>query len=122
MRISDLEFRRVLFRSAVHGQVGRDGMGDEGGAAAGGVPASFAGSVRQAEAAGHAHAGVEVVEVVEHVRDAVADAVVVGGQPLPRNRSEEHTTELPSLMRSSYADLCLKNKRNHHNTPQYKHY
>src|SRR3546814_5730726 len=91
------EYRLLARRAgAVHGQVGRDGMGDEGGAAAGGVPASFAGSVRQAEAAGHAHAGVEVVEVVEHVRDAV--------------RSEEHTSELQSLMRISYAVFCLKKK------------
>src|SRR3546814_4770726 len=27
-----------------------------------------------------------------------------------QGRSEEHTSELPSLMRSSYAVLCLKNK------------
>src|SRR3546814_10679044 len=26
-------------------------------------------------------------------------------------RSEEHTSELQSLMRNSYADLCLKNKK-----------
>src|SRR3546814_5954712 len=28
----------------------------------------------------------------------------------PRNRSEEHTSELQSLMRSSYAVFCLKKK------------
>src|SRR3546814_7471533 len=27
-------------------------------------------------------------------------------------RSEEHTSELQSLMRSSYADFCLKKKKN----------
>src|SRR3546814_5923490 len=27
-------------------------------------------------------------------------------------RSEEHTSELQSLMRTSYADFCLKNKNN----------
>src|SRR3546814_9725695 len=32
---------------------------------------------------------------------------VVGG------RSEEHTSELPSLMRISYAVFCLKKKNNH---------
>src|SRR3546814_3810205 len=35
-------------------------------------------------------------------------------RPLPCNpspRSEEHTSELQSLMRISYADFCLKNKR-----------
>src|SRR3546814_14917021 len=29
----------------------------------------------------------------------------------PDGRSEEHTSELQSLMRSSYAVFCLKNKR-----------
>src|SRR3546814_3060597 len=30
---------------------------------------------------------------------------------LHRHRSEEHTSELPSLMRISYAVFCLKNKK-----------
>src|SRR3546814_1110422 len=30
---------------------------------------------------------------------------------LPPSRSEEHTSELPSLMRISYAVFCLKNKK-----------
>src|SRR3546814_20136087 len=35
-----------------------------------------------------------------------------------RGRSEEHTSELQSLMRISYAVFCLKNKKNtHKNTP-----
>src|SRR3546814_8935746 len=34
----------------------------------------------------------------------------VGGR-LPRRRSEEHTSELQSLMRISYAVFCLKNKK-----------
>src|SRR3546814_9631004 len=34
-------------------------------------------------------------------------------------RSEEHTSELQSLMRISYAVFCL-NKNTHHNTPQQK--
>src|SRR3546814_1968830 len=29
-----------------------------------------------------------------------------------KDRSEEHTSELQSLMRNSYADFCLKNKNN----------
>src|SRR3546814_2632569 len=32
------------------------------------------------------------------------------------DRSEEHTSELQSLMRISYAVFCLKNKRNNTNT------
>src|SRR3546814_10824462 len=42
---------------------------------------------------------------------------------LPAGRSEEHTSELQSLMRISYAVFCLKKKKtikkhnnNHHNT------
>src|SRR3546814_9357060 len=34
-------------------------------------------------------------------------------------RSEEHTSELQSLMRISYAVFCLKNKNKHHNTQHY---
>src|SRR3546814_2784559 len=42
--------------------------------------------------------------------------------PLPpaenlRWRSEEHTSELQSLMRISYAVFCLKKKKTHHNKP-----
>src|SRR3546814_3668511 len=33
------------------------------------------------------------------------------------SRSEEHTSELQSLMRISYAVFCLKKKTNHTNTP-----
>src|SRR3546814_4501012 len=33
------------------------------------------------------------------------------------NRSEEHTSELQSLMRNSYAVLCLKKKTTHHTKP-----
>src|SRR3546814_5520684 len=47
------------------------------------------------------------------------------GAPASWNRSEEHTSELQSLMRNSYAVFCLKkkkkkkhqnNKTNHQNT------
>src|SRR3546814_3052865 len=34
----------------------------------------------------------------------------------PRHRSEEHTSELQSLMRISYAVFCLKNKKTITNT------
>src|SRR3546814_5079768 len=34
-----------------------------------------------------------------------------GGQALQRRRSEEHTSELQSLMRISNAEFCLKNKQ-----------
>src|SRR3546814_4142957 len=34
----------------------------------------------------------------------------------PAGRSEEHTSELQSLMRTSYAVFCLKKKNNEHRT------
>src|SRR3546814_3783936 len=34
----------------------------------------------------------------------------------PGSRSEEHTSELQSLMRTSYAAFCLKKKTTHNNT------
>src|SRR3546814_5015825 len=50
-----------------------------------------------------------------HVR-AVALQVPGGADP----RSEEHTSELQSLMRISYAVFCLKKKKTHNNV-QCKH-
>src|SRR3546814_3209485 len=47
--------------------------------------------------------------------DAAGDMVVarrdVGGERPERIRSEEHTSELQSLMRISYAVFCLKKKQ-----------
>src|SRR3546814_2465130 len=37
-----------------------------------------------------------------------------GRSSSPRRRSEEHTSELQSLMRNSYADFFLKTKNNSH--------
>src|SRR3546814_4920911 len=46
----------------------------------------------------------------------VPGAVVGAGTVLnPRMRSEEHTSELQSLMRISYAVFCLKKKKQHKN-------
>src|SRR3546814_3253463 len=36
-------------------------------------------------------------------------------------RSEEHTSELQSLMRISYAVFCLKKKKNHASQQDYSH-
>src|SRR3546814_2391182 len=41
----------------------------------------------------------------------IHDACCRAKAPLPHNRSEEHTSELQSLMRISYAVFCLKKKR-----------
>src|SRR3546814_4871893 len=75
---------------------------------------------------GVAAAGRAAVEAVEHLELRVVDAVGVvvdvrarderlaafPVQPLHLVRSEEHTSELQSLMRISYAVFCLKKKKN----------
>src|SRR3546814_3694924 len=49
----------------------------------------------------------------DEVARIVADALDAG---LPAERSEEHTSELQSLMRISYAVFCLKKKKKHRTT------
>src|SRR3546814_8873252 len=51
---------------------------------------------------------------------AASGAATASGEPLPNSsgcfdqrRSEEHTSELQSLMRNSYAVFCLQKKKNH---------
>src|SRR3546814_9109639 len=62
------------------------------------------------------HAPVVAHAEGEHAGDVVAGFLVAAGL-----RSEEHTSELQSLMRTSYAVFCLKpkqdNKPNHTRTP-----
>src|SRR3546814_4671854 len=41
----------------------------------------------------------------------IAGAAIGGSDPDRRARSEEHTSELQSLMRISYAVFCLKKKK-----------
>src|SRR3546814_1824332 len=56
---------------------------------------------------------VEALErVVEGARQGAREAVGVALDGLARLRSEEHTSELQSLMRISYAVFCLKKKTN----------
>src|SRR3546814_10177106 len=45
----------------------------------------------------------------------VGHALVCAEIARPFGRSEEHTSELQSLMRISYAVFCLKKKKNHNN-------
>src|SRR3546814_649167 len=63
-----------------------------------------------------AQRGVELLHRVErHVGADIAAAVAVSprraDEMLFRQRSEEHTSELQSLMRISYAVFCLKKKK-----------
>src|SRR3546814_8860750 len=52
-----------------------------------------------------------------HSGHAIRGRARGGGRPAPRSvRSEEHTSELQSLMRISYAVFCLKKKKNQYAT------
>src|SRR3546814_7310151 len=58
--------------------------------------------------------------VASSVNSYATDALSATAPPCenPPSRSEEHTSELQSLMRISYAVFCLKKKNTHyHNTP-----
>src|SRR3546814_3930617 len=48
-------------------------------------------------------------------RQAAGQAHHLAERLLVRRRSEEHTSELQSLMRISYAVFCLKKKKKNHN-------
>src|SRR3546814_4207158 len=68
----------------------------------------------------------EDMQDYQAVRCEAPTFILIGNesQGLPEARSEEHTSELQSLMRISYAVFCLKKKNkytknnttNHHNT------
>src|SRR3546814_4945318 len=53
---------------------------------------------------------VHVEAVAQHAHGARLKGALEGGK---RSRSEEHTSELQSLMRISYAVFCLKKKKRH---------
>src|SRR3546814_9924442 len=55
----------------------------------------------------------DVVEIVRDTASELSDGLHLGR--LGNLRSEEHTSELQSLMRISYAVLCLKKKTQHTN-------
>src|SRR3546814_8844794 len=51
----------------------------------------------------------DLADFVEHLPETVTRQVL---KALDADRSEEHTSELQSLMRISYAVFCLKKKKN----------
>src|SRR3546814_7499721 len=53
----------------------------------------------------------EQILVPAHRRVDAAPVIVLAHQPFVQPRSEEHTSELQSLMRISYAVFCLKKKK-----------
>src|SRR3546814_8199582 len=79
--------------------------------------------VREVDAAGrwvtpgvidvHSHDGTFVLPLIAIDREASDVAEVA--TPNSADRSEEHTSELQSLMRSSYAVFCLKKKKSNIN-------
>src|SRR3546814_9553280 len=112
-----MEFRRVLFRSLLlHAGLDR---AEELLAVLAPLP-HLAGEAPLARG-DLAHVAIErgvVLRAVEQVRAAAGDFLVaVSGHTGERrvdrdeSRSEEHTSELQSLMRISYAVFCLKKKQ-----------
>src|SRR3546814_9001511 len=64
--------------------------------------------------------GIDITEPREAIRDAIVGSQhtrlpVFDGSIDNLKRSEEHTSELQSLMRISYAVFCLKKKQKQHN-------
>src|SRR3546814_3194774 len=59
------------------------------------------------EAPQHMNDGVHFADIGEEL---VAQTFALGSAPHQPGRSEEHTSELQSLMRISYAVFCLKKK------------
>src|SRR3546814_3477578 len=65
-------------------------------------------------------AGVSGALIAEALSEAGLTTVIVDRRgpaegSTAASRSEEHTSELQSLMRISYAVFCLKKKKKHHN-------
>src|SRR3546814_4654409 len=76
------------------------------------------GSELRAAARGKRHGMREMIELQQvHRRYAMSGQTVhaLAGVDLRIDRSEEHKSELPSLMRTSYAVFCLKKKNKTNN-------
>src|SRR3546814_4262034 len=56
------------------------------------------------------------VDLEEQVTPAIIKSIAENAVDVGIFRSEEHTSELQSLMRISYAVFCLKKKKNNKNT------
>src|SRR3546814_8392150 len=80
--------------------------------ALGGIVSGASSSTRQA-LDDYAQAVGLAFQVVDDILDVTADTASLGKTPgKDATRSEEHTSELQSLMRISYAVFCLKKKNN----------
>src|SRR3546814_9209158 len=68
------------------------------------------------------HTNDEVRELNQMARGKMRTAGALGADAtIKAARSEEHTSELQSLMRISYAVFCLKKKTQHHHTTATSH-
>src|SRR3546814_2404198 len=126
-----MEFRRVLFRSAGHAQEHATAVAPPGGHVA--KPMRIlviednqdiaANLGDYLEDRGHtvdfAADGVTGLHLaVVHDFDAIVLDLNLPGMDGLEVRSEEHTSELQSLMRISYAVFCLKKKKNKTEQPK----
>src|SRR3546814_9224355 len=94
--------------SACIGAVGGAGFGN------GGAPAGGCSSARQASMPDSPPQAIHGLLSASPGRDAASAIRCRGfflGNRRSRTRSEEHTSELQSLMRISYAVFCLKKKK-----------
>src|SRR3546814_9368862 len=67
--------------------------------------------------------GVPVADLSHTIQNIFTQLWVEGEEAIKWGRSEEHTSELQSLMRISYAVFCLKQKNKHkHKTTRTKEY
>src|SRR3546814_9533267 len=109
MSISDWKFRRVLFRSLLHIALERHVGGDAGAAQIGEHALRTLGR-RVAERDDHRVDRSRRRLVDQHRQPFDPGRPADAGCGGAAERSEEHTSELQSLMRISYAVFCLKKK------------
>src|SRR3546814_9196310 len=69
-------------------------------------------SVANAVGAAIAQIGAQLEQIVDYDTVPREDALAAMRRAAAERRSEEHTSELQSLMRISYAVFCLKKKKN----------
>src|SRR3546814_9963576 len=112
-------FGRIVNISSVNGQTGQFGQTNYAAAKAGmhGFTMALAREVARkgvtvnSVSPGYCETAL-VMAMSQEIRDRIVADVPVG------RRSEEHTSELQSLMRISYAVFCLKKKKPKRNRPK----
>src|SRR3546814_7050063 len=72
-------------------------------------------SIRTRRRSGRKEGGRSLIDLFDVLEEHVAIAALVE-RAKPANRSEEHTSELQSLMRISYAVFCLHKQTKDHQT------